>query len=196
MNAFKILMIVTLISLGGSTVATTGPEMVSIPIEIPSAPPSPYKGGDWYIDHDITDEELYCMALNIYFEARGESVRGQYAVAEVVMDRVTNYNFPNSICAVVKQSKYHKWNPKIVVRNKCQFSWHCDGRPDRPVDFDAFATAMSIAKDVLRPDYHRQHPYSLYYHADYVKPNWADERLQVAVVDNHIFYSGAIDNDG
>ena len=72
-------------------------------------------------------EETYCMALNIYYEARGEGWKGKAAVAHVVQNRVEHPKYPNTVCGVVLQSR--KWNG-IVVRDKCQFAWYCDGRSD------------------------------------------------------------------
>ena len=71
--------------------------------------------------HKIIDqEELTCLAKNIYFEARGENRTGQYAVGLVTLNRLKSKRFPNTICKVVKQAKYWNNNP---VRNKCHFSW-------------------------------------------------------------------------
>lgn len=74
-------------------------------------------------------EETYCMALNIYYEARGEGWKGKNAVAQVVMNRVDHEKYPNTVCGVVKQAR--TWNGK-VIRDMCQFAWYCDGRSDTP----------------------------------------------------------------
>jgi spore germination cell wall hydrolase CwlJ-like protein len=72
-------------------------------------------------------EETYCMALNIYYEARGEGWKGKAAVAHVVQNRVEHPKYPNTVCGVVLQSR--KWKGR-VIRDKCQFAWYCDGRSD------------------------------------------------------------------
>ena len=76
-------------------------------------------------------EALMCMALNIYHEARNQSMVGQVAVAEVVMNRVEDSRFPDTICEVVKQAVTYKNTDKPVL-HKCQFSWYCDGQKDEP----------------------------------------------------------------
>ena len=70
-------------------------------------------------------ESLRCMALNIYHEARGEPIEGKIAVGHVVLNRAASRRFPGQICAVVKQGGENR-------RYRCQFSWWCDGRSDRP----------------------------------------------------------------
>lgn len=173
--------IILLLCLSGSVTSDTGPEMVTFAIDIPEGPPTVFYG-PWHYEVEPTEEDLHCMALNIYFEARGESIEGQYAVAEIVMDRMMNHNFPNTICGVVKEGG--------IRRDRCQFSWNCDGKSDTPVDIQAWKVAMHIANQVMYDHkYIRHNPYALYYHADYVNPHWAAKKVQVAVIDNHIFYT-------
>ena len=88
-------------------------------------------------DNRMIAEALMCMALNIYHEARNQSMVGQVAVGEVVMNRVEDSRFPDTICEVVKQAVTYKNTDKPVL-HKCQFSWYCDGQKDEP-DFDSFA---------------------------------------------------------
>ena len=76
-------------------------------------------------------EDLNCLALNIYFEARSEPLDGKLAVGHVVLNRAADKRYPNKICEVVKQGGEKR-------RNKCQFSWWCDGRSDRPRDLQAW----------------------------------------------------------
>ena len=144
----------------------------------------------WHFEQPVIDEDLYCLALNIYFEGRGEPIEGQYAIAEVVLDRLMHEEYPNTICNVIKDGKYYKWNPKIIIRHKCQFSFYCDGKPDTPVDGKAFKIAQYIARDVLtNPRYVREFDHVLYYHADYVSPNWASNKLYVGRIGAHLFYT-------
>lgn len=158
---------------------------VTIPIEIP-----PYEESDtnfWGVKY--TEEDLYCLALNVYFEARGEPVEGQYAVADVVLNRVLNADYPNTICEVVKQGQYYNWNPMIPIKHKCQFSWYCDGRPDNPVDGKAFKQALTVANVVLNDvEYEAVVGNALFYHANYVSPSWAEHKEFVDSVGNHLFY--------
>ena len=78
----------------------------------------------------------YCMALNIYYEARGSNLADKAAVADVVLNRVNDSRYPNTICEVVKQGEQKpSWkdpNKMVMVRNRCQFSWYCDGKKDTP----------------------------------------------------------------
>ena len=126
---------------------------------------------------DYTEQEVKCLADNIYFEARNQSVLGQNAVAWVTMNRVKHKRWPDSVCQVVWQRK--------------QFSWTHDGKSDNPKNKLAYSIAVLIAKDTLREARNNGKDLSkgaLYYHADYVNPFWNESLNQVAVVDRHIFY--------
>ncbi|WP_260905437.1 cell wall hydrolase [Chelativorans salis] len=130
-------------------------------------------------------KEIECLARAIYFEARGESRDGQRAVAHVVLNRVESGFYPNSICGVVYQNDH--------LRDACQFSFACDGTPDRIKDPEAYETAETIAKRsfardgwwrVINSDLAR----STHYHADYVKPWWAKKLERTGQIGRHIFY--------
>lgn len=120
-----------------------------------------------------------CLALNIYHEARGEPIYGQLAVAEVTMNRVDSPKFPNDICAVIQQSN----------ANGCQFSWWCDGKSDRPTDKEAWRQSQIVANAYLaHGNYIDLVGDATFYHADYVKPYWADKFSKVKKVGRHVFY--------
>jgi len=126
------------------------------------------------------DADLRCLALNIYHEARSEPESGQIAVARVTLNRVRSKAFPGSICAVVQQGG--------TKRNRCQFSWWCDGRSDRPKNARAWRRAMEIARKVLDdavPDPTRG---ALYYHATYCKPSWSRAYRRTTQIGSHLFY--------
>ena len=145
------------------------------------------------------EEEVRCLAENIYFEARNESVMGQIAVAYVTLNRVFAKKHPNTICAVVKQGEYREsWKTRatedpndaifVPVKDRCQFSWYCDGKDDTPRDQTAWNEARLVATGVL---YGRLNNYvgdSLWYHAHYVTPGWARSKKKVAEIGDHIFY--------
>lgn len=141
----------------------------------------------------VSDEDRLCLAQNIFFEARNQSLEGQVAVAWVTLNRMESSKFPATICSVVKQANKDK-NGK-VIRNQCQFSWYCDGKSDRipgnKIAQKAWADAQLIA-DVVLLDWARakESPVknATYYHANYVNPYWADAFTQIAVVEDHIFY--------
>lgn len=154
-------------------------------LELPPKAESPNR--NWGLRWD--QEDLNCLALNIYFEARSEPIEGQYAVGDVVMYRALHAQYPDDICNVVRDGIYHSWNPDIPVRNMCQFSWWCDGKSDTPVNGKAFETAMIIATDILtNPTYPGMIDYALFYHAEYVHPKWASRMELVATVGTHHFY--------
>jgi spore germination cell wall hydrolase CwlJ-like protein len=118
-----------------------------------------------------------CMALAMYWEARGEGEKGMYAVGSVVMNRVRDKRFPGSVCAVVKQGG---------ETAPCQFSWWCDGKSDRPTDKTSWVRALHLADQILhrrRADPTRG---ALYFHSTSVRPGWRLKRA--ARVGNHIFY--------
>lgn len=136
------------------------------------------------------DGERYCLAQNIYFESGNQSFAGKLAVADVVMNRVEDKQFPNSVCEVIYQAKtFVNWKGNTMpIRNQCQFSWYCDGKSDEPKDSVTWLESIRVADLILRGDFEDITEGSLWYHADYVYPNWADNLEKVVVIDNHIFY--------
>lgn len=140
-------------------------------------------------------EELECLALNIYHEARGESTEGQEAVAWVTLNRVMHEDYPDTICGVVKQARYSKWWKKehgklVPLKNKCHFSWYCDGKSDTPREQMQWEVAQSIAFYITTVYGSDKDPTkgAIMYHASYVNPYWADAYTKVASIGTHIFY--------
>ncbi len=127
--------------------------------------------------------EVKCLATAIYFEARGEPESGRTAVAQVVLNRLKNPAYPNTICGVVYQNKNK--------RNRCQFSFACDGIRDRITDKRSWAEAQALARKVINDD---KHLYmsdvgaATHYHATYVKPRWASSMKKMKKIGRHIFY--------
>lgn len=127
------------------------------------------------------DRDRHCLATAIYFEARGESEAGQRAVAQVVLNRVLDYRYPDTVCGVVFQNQ--TW------RNRCQFSFACDGQPERVNDKRSWSTAMMIAEEALDGDYFLDGiGDATHYHATYVNPRWSRALRKVEKVGTHIFY--------
>jgi hypothetical protein len=124
--------------------------------------------------------ELTCLTQAVYFEARGESVRGQQAVATVIMNRVKNPNFPKTVCGVVYQGAAH--------RNGCQFSFACDGQAERVVEHTAWDRARSVAARALSGAVLRDIGSATHFHATGVDPEWGSRMLRVAQVGLHVFY--------
>ncbi|MER8974289.1 MULTISPECIES: cell wall hydrolase [unclassified Mesorhizobium] len=125
--------------------------------------------------------EQACLANGIYFEARGESVRGQAAVAQVILNRVRNPAYPNSICGVVYQND--NWF------NRCQFSFACDGRKKRIDNAVAYKTAQDVAMAVTAGKiFIPEVGSSTHYYANYVHPGWARTMQKMTRIGLHIFY--------
>lgn len=135
------------------------------PVAVAPAPPA----------KTVSAAELRCLVLNVYWEARGQPLDGQAAVAHVTLNRTNSPAFPASICGVVHQS--------------CQFGWTCDGKADQPTDPAAWDESVEVAKRALagEPD-----PTSgaLYFHQLAEKPQWARGRYDNRVViGQHVFFN-------
>jgi spore germination cell wall hydrolase CwlJ-like protein len=129
----------------------------------------------------FTEKEQTCLAKGIYFEARGESEKGQAAVAQVILNRVRNPAYPKSICGVVYQNQ--DW------KNRCQFSFACDGIKDVIWSKRAYGTAKRIAGETTRGEtWLPEVGSATHYHATYVKPRWAATMQKVDKIGLHIFY--------
>lgn len=129
----------------------------------------------------FSDEDKFCLAQNIFFEARNQSELGQAAVAWVTLNRVDAERYPDTICDVVWQDR--------------QFSWTHDGKSDEPSDYPeeyaAWLTAQGIAIEVLTQyvsDGVDPTDGSTMYHADYVNPYWSRSYAEVTQIESHIFY--------
>lgn len=146
--------------------------------------------------------QLYCLAQNIYFEAKSEPLAGQYAVADVVLNRVNDTRYPNTICEVVKEGPIKEsWKTKQDTtlsdderiyyprKNRCQFSWYCDGKADNVRDSDAWRIAQEVAFRIVEEKRMRGITEgATHYHADYVSPKWASKIQLVGSISTHIFY--------
>jgi Cell Wall Hydrolase len=125
--------------------------------------------------------EHRCLATAIYFEARGEPATGQRAVAQVVLNRVSDRHYPSTVCDVVFQNQER--------RNRCQFSFACDGRPEGIDDVRAWRRALLIAGEALSGRYFDEAVgAATHYHATSVEPYWSHELLQIAQIGAHVFY--------
>lgn len=131
--------------------------------------------------------EMWCLAQNVYYEARGSNRADRVAVADVVLNRVSHTYYPNTICKVVNQGK--RYASGAMIRNKCQFSWYCDGKSDWPKNMDAWIEAQQIAYNmIVFQDGRGLTEGSTHYHADYVAPSWAKDFHLVGRIGVHIFY--------
>ena len=140
-------------------------------------------------------EEITCLATNIYWEARNQTVSGMIAVGMVTRNRVIRETFPDTYCDVVYEAKMSKWwkehhNKDIPVRNKCQFSWYCDGVSDEVKDEKSYQKILDFARLILHNDIQFVDitDGATHYHADYVKPDWAKTKTRTTEIGDHIFY--------
>ena len=142
----------------------------------------------------IDEKEVMCMAKNIFFEAAIESTAGKLAVAQVTLNRVNSKYYPNTVCEVVYEGLHYTASNglQLPVRDRCQFSWYCDGKGDEPrKNTKLWADTQELAKYVLLrqdelPDITDG---ALNYHADYIAaPRWAGRKHKTAKIDTHIFY--------
>jgi spore germination cell wall hydrolase CwlJ-like protein len=148
------------------------------------------------------DPQAYCLAENIYFESRSDSLAGQAAVADVVINRVHDDRYPNTVCDVVRDGPIREsWktrndpdlpdNERVYypIRNMCQFSWYCDGKKETVNDKKAWIKAQYIAYQMLYADRFRGITEgATHYHAHYVNPNWARKIQFIDNIGSHKFY--------
>lgn len=125
--------------------------------------------------------QIRCLAQNVYFEARGESLLGQRGVAHVVMNRADDHGFPATICDVTKEGGEAR-------RDACQFSWWCDGRSDRPTDLTAWKQSFEVALQTYFGRTVDPTQGALWYHADYVRPAWRRNYVLGPRIGRHLFY--------
>jgi len=133
------------------------------------------------------DQEMYCLALNVYHEARGEDYLAQLAVADVTINRVESDKFPNSVCEVISEAQTEiNWRGDAVpIRHKCQFSWYCDGLDDEPKPGVGWNNAMAVASN---GNYRGITKGALFYHSVDVEPFWSRSFTRLGSIGNHIFY--------
>lgn len=137
---------------------------------------------------------LMCLALNAYWEARNQDYLGMIAVNQVVMNRVASDIYPDNACDVIFQGPTRpSWKDPAIeypVRNRCQFSWYCDGKSDevRENEKQIWFAAMSAAMQVMAGTHDDVVDGAMWYHADYVDPKWNKNKEITSIIGNHIFY--------
>ena len=149
-------------------------------------------------------KEVECLAKNMYYEARNQGTAGKLAVTNVVLNRVKDERFPNTICEVVKQGPTREsWKTKkdknlpdeeriyYPIRHKCQFSWYCDGASDDPKNEEKYQESYLLSLNIVDKRFHLIDitDGALFYHADYVKPSWARTKHRTTEIGDHIFYT-------
>ncbi len=140
----------------------------------------------------VSKDELICLALNDYWEARSEVIAGRIAVARVVLNRAMDSRYPSNLCDVVKQTRV------TGVLHRCQFSWYCDGKTDVPYDPKVWRDSLKIAAAVLEKDSAIPDPTdgALWYHADFTRPSWALGYESTTIIGTHVFYREPIEVSG
>ena len=141
----------------------------------------------------LLETAFICLALNTYHEAKNQSLVGQVATAQVVMNRVADDRYPNTICEVVKQGPTRpSWEDpakEYPIKHRCQFSWYCDGKPDVPKNEKAWRKAQDVAFLVLYNKINLDVTEgATHYHATYVRPAWARTKTRTTRIEKHIFY--------
>jgi len=135
----------------------------------------------------MADDERLCLTQAIYHEARGESEDGQWAVANIIINRALNKKYPSTICGVVFQNA-------DKGKYRCQFTFACDGRSDMGTERRAWQRSMEIAEAAFaefqrgdRPDVLPKS--ALFYHTTAVAPSWSRTFRRVAAIGSHVFYA-------
>ena len=160
----------------------------------------------------VNNDELFCLAKNIYFEARAESMQGKIAVASVVKNRIKDDKFPKTYCGVIKEGRHvESWKTRGVAgvpdkdrifvprKNQCQFSWYCDGLKDiiwiqlkdgTPIEHNktSWRDAVNVALMVITGEVRDNTGGALFYYAhNQVYPDWANDFTNTRVIGNHTF---------
>jgi N-acetylmuramoyl-L-alanine amidase len=129
------------------------------------------------------ESDLQCLAENVYFESRGEPINGQYAVAEVTLNRTRAPNFPHTICGVVHEMRWDPGRKRYVA----DFSW-TELSAMSPDDDPAWKRAMAVATAAYDETRDPIVPEALFYHSRSVRPGWAKTHTAITTIGNHVFY--------
>ena len=128
------------------------------------------------------EQQLACLAKNIYHEAGGEPFEGKVAMAQVTLNRAASGKFPGDVCKVVYQKN------DFYEKTVCQFSWYCDRESAvKPLNKAVYEECMTVAKKVLLEDFRLpslQH--ALYFHGTHINPGW--NREKIGIIGRHVFY--------
>lgn len=138
---------------------------------------------EWLMQQSVTltgDEQFQCLQEAIYHEARGETIPGQFAVAEVILNRVDLPSYPDTVCGVVHQNAHRT--------NACQFSYACNGRSRAMTEGGARAIAARIAQVMLSGTPRELTDGATHFHTTAVRPDWSRSFAQTAQIGTHLFY--------
>lgn len=135
-------------------------------------------------------EETRCLAEALYYEARDQGTLGMVAVAAVVKNRMRSKAYPNTACGVTRQAKM--W-AGVPILHKCQFSYYCDGLPERPAEKKAWDIALQIAGALIDTDFEITGlEEATHYHTTSVQPSWSTGLILCGRVGDHLFYTAPV----
>ncbi len=149
--------------------AAAGAGSLTLSLDELNARPTATGGAQWQ-----------CLAEALYFEARGESLKGQIAVAEVILNRVESKRFPNTVCGVIRQGTGRKY--------ACQFTYTCDGHPEHIREPGAYKRVGKVARMMLDGAPRKLSGGAMFYHTTAVNPRWARKFQRTARLGVHLFY--------
>ena len=135
------------------------------------------------VDHLLladVDIQVKCLAEAMYFEARGEHVLGQFAVGEVILNRVDSKDFPDSVCKVVSEG--------ATKRHACQFSYNCDGKPEYVNDLKSYKRILKLSNMLFGGTARILTDGAIFYHSKAVSPSWITKMKKTSEIGRHIFY--------
>ncbi|AVO39817.1 cell wall hydrolase [Pukyongiella litopenaei] len=151
--------------------------------EAPAPAPGPVTYSTAWLDAQpraAGDDNWKCLSEALYFEARGETVKGQFAVAEVIMNRVASNSYPNSLCGVIRQGTGKKF--------QCQFTYTCDGHKEVIREKKAFERVAKVARAVIDGAVEDLTAGATHYHTSAVRPRWSRTFTRTAQIGVHMFY--------
>jgi spore germination cell wall hydrolase CwlJ-like protein len=136
----------------------------------------------------LAEQDLRCLVLNSYYEARNQDEEAIMGVAMVTLNRLKDRRYPDSVCDVIKQSRVD-YRGRIIL-NQCQFSWYCDGKSDSPKDRIAYMRVQDVTeRALLQWNSNEDITYgATHYHANYVNPDWSYSLNKVTSIGDHVFY--------
>ena len=126
------------------------------------------------------NRELKCLSEALYFEARGEQIEGQIAVADVIINRKSSSHFPNTICGVVSEGSHR--------RHACQFSYNCDGKLELIYDKKTYSRIVKLSSMILNGAFSDVTNGATFFHASEVSPSWSKKFKKTRKIGRHIFY--------
>ncbi|SVB28252.1 uncharacterized protein METZ01_LOCUS181106 [marine metagenome] len=170
------------------------PAVVKVKVEIKEAVNPKPQDLVTALSIDTLESDVFCLARNVYHEARSQGTAGRIAVAMVTLNRVADLRFPDSICGVVTQGPHRpSWKDKerqIPLKNRCHFSWYCDGAKDDIKDLVRYAEIEELSRAIIL-NYDKIRDITdgaTHYHAYYVTPEWAATKTKTTVIEDHHFY--------